>query len=44
MTIHKAFVRPHLDYGEIIYDEAYNKTNTCLALAGPIRGWSREKL
>ena len=22
MTIYKAFVRPHLDYGYVIYDEA----------------------
>ena len=26
MTMYKAFVRPHLDYGDIIYDEAYNET------------------
>ena len=54
MTMYKAFVRPHLDYGDIIYDEAYNKTfdqklesiqyNACLALLGAIRGSSREKL
>ena len=54
MTIYKAFVRPHLDYGDVIYDEAYNKTfhqkiesiqyNACLALSGVIRGSSREKL
>ena len=47
MTIYKAFVRPHLDYGDIIYDEAYNETfhqkleyiqyNACLALSGTIR-------
>ena len=24
ITIYKAFVRPHLDYGHIIYDETYN--------------------
>ena len=24
MTIYKAFVRPHLDYGDVIYDVAYN--------------------
>ena len=24
MTIYKAFVRPHLDHGDVIYDEAYN--------------------
>ena len=48
----KAFVRPHLHYGDI-YDEAYNETfnqklesiqyNACLALSGAIRGLSREK-
>ena len=47
-------MRVHLDYGDIIYDEAYNETchqklesiqyNTCLALLGAIRGSSREKL
>ena len=26
MTMYKAFVRPHLDYGDIIYGEAYNET------------------
>ena len=24
VTIYKAFIRPHLDYGDIIYDRAYN--------------------
>ena len=48
--MYKAFVRPHLDYGDMIYDEAYNETfhqklesiqyNTCLSLSGS----SREKL
>ena len=46
--------RPHLDYGDVIYDEAYNKTfhrklesiqyNVCLALSGVIRGLSIERL
>ena len=54
ITMYKDFVRPHLDYGDIIYDEAYNKTfhqkldsvqyNACLALSGDIRGSSRGKL
>ena len=54
MTIYKAFVRPNLDYGDVIYDETYNKTfhqklesiryNACLTLSGAIRGSSREKL
>ena len=26
MTMYEAFVRPHLDYGDIIYDEVYNET------------------
>ena len=53
ITMYKALVRPHLDYGDMIYDEAYNKTfhqklesiqyNACLALSGAIRGSSREK-
>ena len=53
MTMYKAFVRPHLDYGDIIYDEAYNETfhqklefiqyNACLAPSRTIRGLSREK-
>ena len=25
-TYYKAFVRPHLDYDNMIYDEAYNQT------------------
>ena len=54
ITMYKAFVRPHLDYGNMIYDEAYNETfhqklesiqyNACLALSGAIRGSLREKL
>ena len=54
MTMCKAFVRPHLDYGDIIYDEACNETfhqklesiqyNAFLAQLGAIRGSSREKL
>ena len=24
ITIYKVFVRPHLDYGDILYDQAYN--------------------
>ena len=54
MTIYKAFVRPHLDYDDVIFDEAYNETfhqklesiqhNTCLAWSGAIRRSSREKV
>ena len=54
MTVYKDFVRPHLDYGDIIYDEAFNKAfhqkldyiqyNAWLALSGAIRGSSGERL
>ena len=54
ITLYKAFVRPHLDYGDIIYDQPYNalfhqkleslQDNVCLAIIGAIRGSSREKL
>ena len=26
LTIYKPFIRPHLDYGDIIYDKAYNSS------------------
>ena len=54
ITFYKALVRPHLDYGDIIYDQAHNasfhqkleslKYNACLAVTGAIRGSSREKI
>ena len=53
ITIYKAFVRPHLDYGDILYDQAYNASfhqklekiqyNACIAITGAIRGTSKEK-
>ena len=52
-TLNKCFIRPHLDYGDIIHDQAYNLSfhqkleliqyNAALALTGAIRGSSREK-
>ena len=54
LTIYKSFIRPHLDYGDIIYGQAYNTSfhqklellqyNACLATTGAITGTSREKL
>ena len=54
LIIYKSFIRPHLDYGDIIYDQAYNAScnhnlellqyNACLTIRGVIRGTSREKL
>ena len=26
ITIYKSFVRPHLDYGDILYDQAFNNS------------------
>ena len=54
IKIYKAFVRPHLDYGDILYDQAFNLSfqqklesiqyRVCLAITGAIRGTSREKV
>ena len=54
LTIYKSFIRPHLDYGDIIYYQAYNASfhqkldsiqyNAALAITGAIRGTSKEKL
>ena len=53
ITIYKSFIRPYLDYGDILYDKAFNESfhqkiesiqyNACLAITGAIRGSSREK-
>ena len=54
LTIYKSFLRPHLDYGDVIYDRAFNESsqnklesvqyNAALAITGAIRGYSREQL
>ena len=54
LTIHKSFIRPHLEYGAIIYDQAYNASfqqkveriqyNTVVAITGAIHGTPNEKL
>ena len=54
VTIYKAFIRPHLDYRDIIYDQTYNDSfhqkmksvqyNAVLAITDTTRGTSREKL
>ena len=53
-TIYKSFIRPHLDYGDITYDQPYNVSfhqklesiqyNSALAITGATRGMSTEKL
>ena len=50
VTIYKAFIRPHLDYGDIVYDKPNNETfinkiekvqyDATLAITGTIRGTS----
>ena len=54
LTIYKSFVRPHLDYGDVIYDQPNNQKlidkiesvqyDAALAITGAIRGTSRIKL
>ena len=52
ITIYKAFIYPHLDYSDILYDQASNKLfkeklescqyNACLALTGA-KGYVKRK-
>ena len=56
ITIYKAFVKPHLDYGSILYDQAYNasfhqklektQVNACIGIAitVAIRGTPNENI
>ena len=54
MTIYKSFVRPHFDYGDVIYDQPNNSRmsdkiesvqyNAALAITGDIAGTLKEKL
>ena len=49
--IYKSFSRPHLDYGDILYDKQHNRNfeyklekvqyKACLAITGAIQGTSR---
>ena len=54
ITLCKSFIRSYLDYGDIIYEQAFNSSfheklgsiqyNTSLAITGAIRGTSKENL
>ena len=54
ITIYKSFVRPHIDYGDIIYDQPNNDSfcsmiervqyNAALAITGAIKGTSQLKI
>ena len=48
LTIYKSFVRPHLDYGDIVYDQRNNQSFSnkvvVLAITNSIKGTSGRKL
>ena len=54
VTIHKFFIKTHLNYGDVIFDQAYNNSfhetleslqyNASLATTGAIMGTTKEKL
>ena len=54
LTVYKCFIRPHLDYGDIVYDQTnlsfltdtikLVQYNAALAITGAIRGTSKGKL
>ena len=54
LTIYKSFLRPHLDYGDVIYDRAFNESSqnklesvqydAALAITGYQRFLKREAL
>ena len=54
LRVYKSFIRPHLDYGDIIYDKTNNESfknkieniqyKACIAITGAIQGTSREHL
>ena len=54
VSIYKSFVRPHLAYGDILYDQTFNNSfheriesiqcKAALSITGTIRGSAREKL
>ena len=54
LNIYKSFIRPHLDYGDIIYDKPNVENfinriesiqyNAALAITGAIRGTSKERI
>ena len=54
LSIFQSFVRPHLDYADVAYNQPFNSSfcqkiesiqyNACLAITGAIKGTSREKI
>ena len=53
ITIYKYFIRPHIDYGDVIFDQAYNKSfheklenvkyNASLAITGAKERYFKRK-
>ena len=53
VTFYRAFVRTHLDYADILYDQAFNSSfhdrlesvqySACLAITATVKGASKEK-
>ena len=53
LTMYKSFMRPHFDYGNIVYDKPNNESfqskiekvqyRRCLAITGAMQGTSKEK-
>ena len=54
MTIYKSFIKPHLDYDDVVYNQPLNNTfsnkletvqyNAAVAITTAIKGTSRKKL
>ena len=54
LIIYKSFIRPHLEYGDILYDKSDNESfqnkiekaqcKACLAITDAIQGISTEKM
>ena len=54
LTIYRSYIRPHLDYCDVIYDQPHNTTfskniesiqyNAALAITGAIKGTSQDRL
>ena len=52
VTTYEAFIRSHLDYGNVLYDQAFNNSfhgkmesiqyNACLVITGAIRRTARQ--
>lgn len=54
ITSYRAFIKPHLDHSDVVYDQAFNarfnknlesiQYTACLALTGAITGTCKERI